>query len=210
MTRNEYTTGREYLHTMAAGAWLPVVQSLVTGVIVFVIVIVIGLAARWRDPLTVAAVIGCIAWGLAWWSHVSHWFTLTRLSPDNEIDPGEEPDSNSSLTSQPPTVKVIVSELGADGNESGQTHYWRFTATPSQLVELAKGLLEENQPFTERAWTGAGRPFSVNGFRELRGEFIKRGLICLASQKDQRQGYTLTLAGRHVLTGVLSELSKSE
>ena len=80
-TRNEYTTGREYLHTMAAGAWLPVVQSLVSGVIVFVIVIVIGLAARWRDPLTVAGVIGVIAWGLAWWSHVSHWFTLNSSLP---------------------------------------------------------------------------------------------------------------------------------
>ena len=195
---------------MAAGAWLPVVQSLVTGVIVFVIVIVIGLAARWRDPLTVAGVIGVIAWGLAWFGHVSHWFQLTRLSPGSEIDPGEEPDSNSPLTSQPPTVKVIVSELAANGRLSGESHYWTFPGTPSQLAELSRGLLEENQPFSEKTWCGAGRPFSLNTFRELRAEFIKRGLVCLASQKDQRQGYILSLAGRHVLAGVLEELSKSE
>jgi hypothetical protein len=196
---------------LESGAWLPFVQSGVTGLIVFVIVIVIGLASRWRDPLTVAGVIGVIAWGLAWLSHVSHWFTLTRLPSDNQLEPGEEADSNSSLPSrQPPTVKVIVSELRADGSESGQAHYWTFPGTPGQLLELSRGLLEENQPFTERAWTGAGRPYSVNCFRELRGEFIRRGLVCLASQKDQRQGYILSLAGRHVLAGVLAELNKSE
>jgi hypothetical protein len=61
------------------------------------------------------------------------------------------------------------------------------------------GMLNDGRTFSEKEWCGAGRPFSVNGFRELRSEMIRRGLLARKSEKDHRQGYELTEDGKAVL-----------
>ena len=94
-----------------------------------------------------------------------------------------QPDLDSSPLSRKQEIRVVVSEVTSDGYlRSGQ--YLDLPCTASQLLELTRGLIEENELFTERAWCGADRPFSVVGFRQLRGEFISRGLVSLASSKD--------------------------
>jgi len=69
--------------------------------------------------------------------------------------------------------------------------------TQEQLVELAQGLLD-GIPFTEREWTGRGRPFSSGqggSFRKLRSDWLKQGLLDVVSDKDNRQGFDLTESG---------------
>jgi hypothetical protein len=190
---------KRYLHTVTAGAWLPMLQSGLSGLIAFILVLVIGLAARWRSPLTAAGVIGVTVWALAWLSLWRHWLTLTRFDQEGQPEP------TPSLLSQKHELRVIVSEIKDNGHlAAGQ--YYDFPCTIDQLQDLARGLIDQDRAFSEREWTGAGRPFSIGGFRDLRREFISRGLVCLASGLDQRQGYILTLEGRRVLGGVLSEL----
>jgi hypothetical protein len=199
---------------MTAGAWLPLAQAGGTGVIVFALVLSLGLMWRWRSPVQIGGVIGLLAFGFTWFGLGRHWLRLTLgdverftgldLNRDGMLG---RPDSDFSPLSQKQEIRVVVSEVTNDGHlRSGQ--YLDLPCTADQLLELARGLIEENESFTERSWCGADRPFSVAGFRELRGEFISRGLVSLASSKDTRQGYTLTLAGRHVLAGILEELTQ--
>ena len=195
---------KRYLHTLTAGAWLPVVQSGLSGVIVFVVVLVIGLAGRWRDPLTWAGVIGVTTWGLAWLSLWRHWFHLT-IDADRSGLIGQL-DSNSSLLSQKHEIRVVVSEIRANGHLTGG-QYLDLPCDAAQLVQLVRGLLEQNLPFSERSFCGAGKPFSLGGFRELRNVLQDRGLIAPTSSKSLQQGFCLTLAGKHILTGILEELT---
>ena len=99
-------------------------------------------------------------------------------------------------------VTPMVVRVQLDRVEDGrykQTAIFDLPATPEQLTALAVGLLRGRIPFSEREWTGAGRPFSVNEFRGLRSEMIKRQLMTLKNEKDARQGYVPTAEGQAVL-----------
>lgn len=81
----------------------------------------------------------------------------------------------------------------------GQISNYHLPADDQQLAALARGLLVDGAPFSERRWTGRGKPFSDVGFEKLRGEMIRRGLAYWKNGKDKRQGSDLTVAGRRVL-----------
>jgi hypothetical protein len=73
------------------------------------------------------------------------------------------------------------------------------------MEELAVGILLQHRTFTHREWTGSAAPFSDAEFRDLRRELVKRELIRLTSDKDPRQGFKLTLAGRKMLEQFLPD-----
>jgi hypothetical protein len=79
-----------------------------------------------------------------------------------------------------------------------QTRIFDLPATPRQLETLATALLIAGESFSQGRWTGKGRPLSINEFNALRDEMIVRGLLQPKSDKDKRQGYTLTTVGRAV------------
>ena len=201
---------RRYLHTLTAGAWLPVVQSLITGIIVFVLVLVIGLMFRFRSPWAWSVVIGGLAVVMTWFILAKHWYKLTDLETWTGIDFNRDGVIGDYLPN--PTrrdeVRVYVSEITAAGHVTGNQKIIDFPCSGEQLQQLAEGLLN-GVPLAERGWTGAGRPFSTAGFRSVRAELIKRGLVALASDKDTRRGYVLTVAGRNILARLLEELSPS-
>ena len=68
---------RHYLHTMTAGAWLPLAQAGGTGVIVFAVILALGLMWRWRSPVQIGGVIGLLSFAIAWFSLGRHWLRLT-------------------------------------------------------------------------------------------------------------------------------------
>jgi hypothetical protein len=202
---------RRYLHTLTAGAWLPVIQSLITGVIVALVVLVIAYQVRGRSPWTWSLVIGCLSMVGCWFALAGHWYRLTDLESLTGLDlnrDGRIGEIDSSLLShnRRDEVRVYVSEITSNGHVTGNQNILNFPCSSNQLVQLSEGLLA-GVPLAERSWTGSGQPFSITGFRAVRSEMIKRGLVSLASSKDSRQGYVLTLAGRHILAGVLDELT---
>jgi hypothetical protein len=101
---------------------------------------------------------------------------------------------------EPRIVKVQVNHVREGG--SLQVDLINLPCTGSQLQSLAEGLLD-GVPFTEGAWSGGGKPFSVSELRNLRTVMSVRGLLKLRSEKDQRQGYELTEDGRAVMQGVI-------
>lgn len=191
--------GREYLHTTTAGVKVPLFQAATLGGTVFLFVLVLGIVFWWMDPLKPAVIAGGSV-GLGWlvWA-LWRWSNLTR--PDQpqvqvrSVDHDDDPVT-------PKIVRVQIDEV-----KKGGVRQWKMfdlPATDEQMAELAEGLLNGNRPFSEREWTGAGRPFSVNEFRALRAELIKRGLMALKSEKDPRQGYEPTDDGKAVFEQFLA------
>ena len=188
---------RQYLHTTQAGAWLPFTQATLTGVILGVAVAVLGLILRTQHPETPGLVIGLLAWAGTWLQLQRHWFSLTGLEKLTGLDL-----DNNGTIGEPPEIRVRISEV----NDGGHYHETiaHLPATLEQMQALAAGLLA-GDPFSERTWTGSGRPFSVDGFRALRSELIKRGLLAVASPKDPRQGFILTAVGRQTMRAFISD-----
>lgn len=79
-----------------------------------------------------------------------------------------------------------------------RTTYFDLPAAKQQLEVLAASLINGGT-FSERRWTGRTRPFSITQFRELRDVMLERKIIQQVSDKDPRQGYVLTLAGRAMM-----------
>jgi len=191
---------REFLHTTTAGVKVPLLQSLTLGGMVMFFMFAVGLAFGWMDPEKPALVMGGMT-TLGWlvWA-LWRWSNLTRPEPAHVQVRSVDHDDDEST---PKIVRVQIDKV-EDGGQIKQWKMFDLPATESQMAELAVGLLEHNRPFSEREWTGAGRPFSVNEFRTLRSELIKRGLLALKNEKDPRQGYGFTDDGKAVFEQFLA------
>lgn len=192
---------KRYLHTLEAGAWLPGMQSFISGFVIGLITLALAYIVRVRSPWVFAIITGGLSWVACWFALQYHWLDLTRLEGLTGLDlnrdglVGMDPP-------EPVTVRVRVEKI--KDNNSYQEIIYNLPGTLTQLTELARGLLLDDLPLSERCWTGSGRPFSVLSFRNLRSELIRRGLVELANEKDARQGFILTDDGRDCLGGLLN------
>lgn len=185
---------KEWLHTFGPAVLIPGAQSMVTGVFIGIAAwTVAGLAEwpqAWRYGLGAWATFQAITWtGLLW-----RWMDLTALERVVQVDLNRDGYIGEPAPELPSNVRIEISKP-----EEQQTVIAHIPADANQVAALASGLLVEGKPFSEREWTGTGKPFSVNQFRELRAEMLKRGLLGLINPKDARQGYALTVEGQTAL-----------
>lgn len=186
---------KAFLHTREAAAWVPLMQSAITALLVTVAfsAALIALDVRRWWGWAIAGGVITLIW--MWWRLLNHWFRLTAhleqltgldLNGNGRVDEPEE------VEPVPQTVKVQLSRVSESGSWSGE--YFDLPGSLEDLKTLARGLLD-GRPFTEREWTGRGKPYASEAFRSMRRELLRRGLIELASAKDARQGYVLTDEG---------------
>lgn len=109
-------------------------------------------------------------------------------------------ENGASGRTEPRIVKVQLTHIKDKG--SLEIANIALPCTDSQLRILAEGLLNDI-PFTEGAWTGNGKPFSVAELKLLRTVMLTRELIKPRSEKDSRQGYELTEDGKAVMQGAI-------
>jgi len=201
----EQSNSKAFLHTLGAAAWVPLAQALITGAMVTVALIFFTIAWNVRNWFTWSLGIGLVTALGVWMYSMRHWFSLTKLELLTGLDldnSGAVGDERPAPSSEPQMVKVTLSRISEDGHFSGE--YFDLPGTMDQLKLLADGLLN-GAPFTEREWCGSGKPYSIAGFRDLRKELVRRGLIELASEKDARQGYVLTDDGSQFMAGLLEK-----
>lgn len=189
----QMVSAQEYLHTHTAGATVPLFQAVITGALFALFLLVLLLWQRVRDGGIYALLVFCFVTAVTWIMLQGHWFSLTKLEKLTGRDingDGMVGDSNQVTTNH--TVKVDLRKITQDG----YTHVERLTlpVTESELATLAAGLLA-GRSLTEREWAGPGKLFSINQFREIRGELLKRGVVRPSNPKDLRQGFTVTRAG---------------
>lgn len=191
---------RQFLHTRTAGFEVPLFQSLATAAIVGLATLAIGLVYGWMDPLKPTVVMSGLSLAGWWLYSLKRWTMLTGSDTARVQVRSVDHDEN------PATPKIIRVQIDKV-EDNGAIHQWKnfdLPATEDQLRELAAGLFEQGRSFSEREWTGAGRPFSVSEFRALRAELIRRELMALKNEKDTRQGYAPTEDGKAVLEQFLS------
>jgi uncharacterized membrane protein YeaQ/YmgE (transglycosylase-associated protein family) len=188
---------RPYLHTIEAGATLPLFQSLIWGVITGLLAMVISAAYKQTLMQVVLWMIGAFlgGFGIAWMTYQRHWFKLASLEQllNSDLDGdgviGEE--------SPQPSIHVRVDEVAVDGI-AHHSIYFDLPASEEQMRSLAFGILA-GVPFSEGHWTGRNQPFSTRQFRTMRAELIKRGVLMAVNPSAPAQGYQFNAAGRAIL-----------
>ena len=181
---------KEFLHTQTAAVIVPLMQSAVTGLIVLVVSIVLAYKFNARDLITWPLVIGVVTFGGMWFVLTRRWMNLTDIERMTGIDINRDGQIGTSKQATAPTV--IRFERVEAGRYTSRDI--RLSASDKVLNQLADGFTH-GRPFTEREWAGAGKPFSSEGFRTLRSEMLKAGLIEQKSEHDPRQGFQLTEDG---------------
>jgi hypothetical protein len=196
---------KAFLHTVSAAAWVPLMQSAITAGLVAIALAaaLIGLDVRRWWSWAIAGGLMTLIW--MWWRLLNHWFRLTAhleqltgldLNMNGRVD---EPDDDV-REAAPQVVKVTLNRISDAGHFSGE--YFDLPGSLENLKTLAQGLLD-GRPFTDREWTGRGKPYASVQFRDLRRELVKRGLVELASAKDARQGYVLTDEGTQFMLSLV-------
>lgn len=194
------TAGKSYLHTVQAGAWLPMWQSLVTGAGFGALILVIGLHFRWRSVGYWSLVFGILAFLIVWLLRQNHWLRLTaehllNRDLDNDGYIGQPPIA----APDPLPVTTRISLTDRNGSSDYHEKIFQLPATEEQLVALAAGI-NAGVTFAEAYWTGAGAPFSLREFRRLRAYMVKHGILEMVDSKAPNQGFRLTAAGQAIFS----------
>jgi len=194
----------QFLYTKSAGIVMPLLQAFIPGTLlafaVLILSVVFGWRGAWKAALAIFGVMPFFIWVFLQW----RWLVLTAEKVfQHDFDGGGIGTSPANAKAEPRLVKVQVNHVREGGHL--QVDLINLPCTESQLEKLAGGLLN-GVPFTEGAWCGSGKPFSVAEFRLLRTVMLNRGLITPRSEKDQRQGYELTEDGKAVMESTLRNI----
>jgi hypothetical protein len=190
---------REYLHTPTAAVLVPMAQATSLAIGVFAGIWLIGrVVFDAMDPHKFAVLFAVITWVGTLFYLFRHWLSLTTIQNVimDFVDDGQLNDSvQPSAPSEARKVRIEVQKIDRGHFQSNTID---FPCDDEQLYTLAMGLTN-NIPFTERAWTGAGKTFSTNEFREVKDVLKKHLLVEYVSDADPRQGMRLTAEGRALM-----------
>jgi hypothetical protein len=183
---------RQFLHAEQAAVNVPIKQVIITSILIAIAILTISLMFGARHPLENALYSLGITPLILWLFFQRRWLHLTAERILNIDIPNKEPQK----TTEARTVKIQISQVKDNGHY--QADMMELPCTESQLESLAVGL-KKGRKFSEKEWAGPGRPFSIDGFRELKTVMLKRGLIAQKNPKDARQGFILTEAGQALI-----------
>lgn len=190
---------REYLHTMSAGAFLPFMQASIMASVVFIVTYAIAsLVFDAVDPHKPALLLGALTWLWMLYRLFRHWLNLTTIEQVFNQDfngDGVIGDADPVEPKREANPVIRIQLVKENGHVSDSVE---LPCDDEQLSKLATGLLN-GLPFTEFFWTGKGKPFSTNTFRELRDVMMKRGMCEYVNPSQPRQGIKLTDEGKRVM-----------
>lgn len=192
---------KKFLHTLVAGAWLPLVISLITGAILLLLsavtiwVIDRGWSIRW------AVLIGAIGAAGTWLIMLRRWMDITRLEEITGLDLNRDGVIGEEVVIK--KIKLQASRYDEKGKYQGSSFY-DLPINEDQLIKLARGVVA-GVPFSEREWTGEGNPLSSGEFRRLRHAAIARGLLVMVSEKDPRQGFKWVAEAMHMFDEIVKD-----
>lgn len=198
---------KQFLHTFVVGVWLPLLQASITAVVAFIGTLIVLYLLDAIDILKPALMVAAITWVVMWLYLMRRWLNITAFERVTGIDINGD-GVIGAARKKPNEPLVIRLDDVRNGNYRSRT--MELEVTEEELVELARGLLN-GRPFTEREWTGKGKPFSSGqegSFRRLRSAWLKQGLLQVVSDKDHRQGFDFTDEGwatLEKLAGVVEE-----
>lgn len=206
MDEHKDLSGQAFLHTPQAAAWVPFLQSAVTGFLLGLLVFLGLLRARMQilDALFWAVVTWVVLLTLVWLLLQRHWFYLTTWERLTGLDLNQDGVVGSTPDSEPQEVRHTVR---VDLQEVDRGHVRIVTAqfqVPEwKMIRLAQGLCA-GKPFSEGQWTGKKESFSKGQFIQVRDELLKRRLLRPKNKEFLNQGFELTQSGWVVMRELAS------
>lgn len=185
--RCAFSKQTKYFISGLGGVILPLVQAIVTGLLVSLVVLAFAIYQGHAHPWKVAGVawpfVSLFSWlaGLSWWrSVVGGPKQSTEPIPGIVYGAAAEP------------AETIRIELSTDNGRS--VDYCDLPITLRELIELSVGLCD-GATFSDAAWTGKGNLFPRAKFSRLRVALLKRGLIQWNTPGTPARGVSITRAG---------------
>ena len=186
-----------HMHSVGAGVIVPLLQALVTGLLVAIIAALVTAYYKVTDWYFWAAISAALVIFGQWMFSQALWRRIVRLVEREWL---VDIDGDGTIGEPEPQQPAQSIQVEVTDKNSGfpRTDFIELPFSEDNITQLAEGL-KIGKPFTEREWCGAGKPLSVNQFRKARVEMLRRGLIEQVNAKDARQGYRLTKAGTAVM-----------
>ena len=198
------------LHTILIAAIIPLVQSLLTGLVVSILSFAIALTLGKPKPWL------WLVWGFllpfaaVWIFSIRRWFKLTDWLPSLEqwtkLDLNRDGQIGRlpAVDAMPETKKLTVTVRDVrDGMFLHMNHY-ELPVSEEQLRAFAVGV-GQGLSLAEANWIGPAHPFTRDEYRAFRGELSRRGWVELSNHKSANQGFQMTRAGQ----AVMREIAKS-
>jgi len=177
---------KAYLHTYQAAVGVPLVKAgvygLLFGLIAFITAWRLGAGDPWLWGMLAALAVTIIRYA----GDDLLWLVLAKA----EKITGLELDGKPGIGEQKVTAIDLTTKVGA----TRRTQRLRIPASSEQMTQLGLGILG-GVPFSEGRWTGKGKPFSLDEFRELREYFKSAELLELVNDKSPNQGYQFNETG---------------
>jgi hypothetical protein len=180
---------------------IPLVLSFVLGAVTSGIVYYISELFEWNPPAPRSIVIGGLMTAYWLWRCLSAW--LTAAYPKEAAPKVYAQETVEAAPPQPEPRKPINVYYTNEAGYQAARHYY-LPVTDRQLELLARGLLVEAKPFSERAWAGKYRPFSITEFEALRDEMVTRQLAEWKDTDARQLGLRLTAEGHRIMEQVLA------
>ena len=184
-------------HSLTVGVWIPIMQAIVTG-------LVIGLASGVFALLAHTGILVALCWFggmftaslvVVWLTRFLSW-TYTARPPKLHYDTREEEPSIE-------TIHVNLHHHDAAGNPT-TTQRRTFSASRSQMETLALMILRQGKSFSDREMSGRGKPFSQAELKQLRGELALDNLV-FQTGKGTNAAYEFTPDGLEMLAAFLPD-----
>lgn len=191
----------QFMHTTQAGVQVPLLQSVVTGLLIGLCVLALAIVFDAIDPwkpALVAAMLGMVGW---WVVSLAGWKSLTKRE---QVQVHHEAVDHDNDPVTPQVIRVELSKVKENGHYSWNTFDLPDGVTNEMMSDLANGILNMHRKFTELEWCGTGKTFSMPKFRQLRALLEINGMIELINPKDKRQGVKFNSDGEQLLQGFLS------
>lgn len=181
---------KAYLHTYQAAVGVPLVKAVVYGALVGIAVFVVAWRIDFPDPWLFGLLAALAVTFLRYAGDDFLWLVLAKA----EKITGLELDGKPGIGEQKTTNIDLTTKVG----QTRRTQRLQIPASEEQILSLGLGIMG-GVPFSEGRWTGKGKPFSINEFRELRDYFERAELIQLVNDKAPQQGYEFTETGLSML-----------
>ena len=172
-------------------------SGLILGVSAWVIAGLLGAERSWIYGASVLAITISITWLLL----LKRSLRMIEAILDIDID-------QDGYIGEPEQPRIIIMDETDHGKTEGLILH-DLPGGEARFARLSAGVLHDEIPLAERFWTGDGKPYSQNEFRELRDYLLLRGLLSWASEHDHRQGIEIEPAGRALLRNYASMVGNS-
>ena len=200
------------LHTISIAAIIPLIQALLTGLVLSILSFAAALTFGKPKPWL------WLLWGFLlptagmWLISVKRWFKLTDWLPGLEQWTKLDLNRDGQIGRLPPAearpeqkqITVTIRDVHDQGHLSVMRY--ELPVSDTQLRAFAVGV-GQGLSLAEANWIGPAHPFTRDEYRAFRGELIRRRWVELSNHRSTNQGFQMTRAGQAVMREIATSNS---